>query len=116
MVTRRAERTGAETPTADIDGAPVSVTAAVLNGALPGGYVLRTPVNVDVWREGTEIVADAPDLNIHAFGADADTALVNLGTRIVDQLARLEELGDRLAPRMARERDRLRDLPVAPRA
>lgn len=116
MVTRRAERTDPETPTGDVDGEPVSVTATVLNGALPGGYALRSPVSVAVWREGTEVVADAPDLNIHAFGADADAAMANLGARIVDQYARLEDLGDRLAPRMARERDRLRDLLVAPRA
>ena len=116
MAARRAEPADAEASAADVHGAPASVTAMVLDGGLPGGFSLRAPVDVAVWREGAEFVADVPDLNLHAFGADADTALANLRARIVDQFARLDELGDRLAPRMKRERDRLRDLLVAPRA
>ncbi len=88
----------------------------VFEGPLPDGYELRAPVAVEVWREGGEVVADAPDLDLHAFGTDVDAALAALGVRIVDHLTRLEELGDGLAPRMLRERDRLRALVALPGA
>jgi hypothetical protein len=87
-----------------------------LEGALPGGYALRAPVRVTVWDEGADVVADAPDLDLHAFGDDADTAVANLGSRIVAHFERLEALENRLAPRMRRERDHLRDLLIAPGA
>ena len=96
-------------------GATVETTV-LLEGELPGGYALRGPIEVVVWPEGTEAVADAPDLNVHAFGPDADAALANLATRVVDHFERLEEPGERLAPRMRRERDRLRALLIVPGA
>jgi hypothetical protein len=80
---------------------------------LPRGYALKTPVSVAVWREGREYVADAADLNLHAFGPDEEAALTNLRERIVRHFERLEELGDRLASRLVTERNRLRDLLVA---
>ena len=88
----------------------------VLEGSLPGGYALRAPVRVVLWQEGAEVVADAPDLHLHAFGNDAEAALTILGGRIVDQFTRLDEMGERLAPRMMRERDLLRRHLVLPRA
>jgi hypothetical protein len=87
-----------------------------MKGALPGGYALRSPIPVTVWDEGADVVADAPELDLHAFGGDADAAVANLGVRIVEHFERLEELGDRMAPRMRRERERLRDLLITPGA
>lgn len=87
-----------------------------IEGGLAGGYALRCPVAVTVWEEGAEVVADAPDLDLHAFGDDTDAAVMNLRARIVAHLARLEALGDRLAPRLRDERQRLRDLLIAPGA
>lgn len=87
-----------------------------IEGGLAGGYVLRRPVSVTVWEEGAEIVVDAPDLDLHAFGDDTDAAVMHLRARIVAHLERLEELGERLAPRLRDQRQRLRDLPIAPGA
>ncbi len=81
---------------------------SLIDGNLPGGFALRCPIKVEVWREGEEYVAVAPDLLIHSFGANADEAVAQLRQDLVDQLRRLEELGDRLAPRMVAQRDRLR--------
>lgn len=101
---------------AEPDGAAVVETTVLLDGELPGGCTLRGPIEVVVWLEGSEAVADAPDLSVHAFGADADAALANLATRVVDHVERLEELGERPSPRKRRERDRLRALLYVPDA
>lgn len=93
------------------EGIPATVSEP---GSLPGGYGLRSPIPVSVWPESGEFVADSPDVNIHAFGPSADEAVDNLGGQIVDQWLRLEAFGDRLAPRMSRDRDRLRALIVPP--
>lgn len=82
-----------------------------LEGALPGGHTLRSPVSVQVWLEGDgEYVADAVDLNVHAFGPDEDAALTNLRTQIVEHLAFLNEMGDNLAAGLVHDRERLRTL------
>jgi len=82
-----------------------------LEGALPGDHVLRSPVRVQVWLEGDgEYVADAIDLNVHAFGPDKDAALANLRAQIVEHLAFLNEMGDDLAPGLTADRERLRAL------
>jgi hypothetical protein len=88
----------------------------VIDGSLPGGFTLRDPVDVDVWKEGAEYVAAAPSLLIHAFGVSVDDAMANLRHEIVMQVRRLEDLGDRLAPRMVAQRDQLRRLVVRDRA
>jgi hypothetical protein len=80
----------------------------LIEGALLDGFVLHDRVAIDTWQEGTEYVADAPDLGVLAFGQSEDEAVANLRSQIVDQYRRLEDLGDRLTPRMAAQRDRLR--------
>jgi len=82
-----------------------------IEGALPGDHALRSPVRVQVWLEvDGEYVADAVDLNLHAFGSDEDGALTNLRAQIVEHLAFLNEMGDNLAPGLASDRERLRAL------
>lgn len=95
---------------------PVPEKDAAVLETLPDGYALRSPLRVSLWREGGEFVADSPLLDLHAFGDSTDAAVAHLGAQIVDQWLRLAELKDRLAPRMQRQRDRLRDLIVAPGA
>ncbi len=89
-------------------------TVAVLEGEIGQGYALRSPIQIALWREGREVVADAPDLNLHAFGHDTDEARRNLGASLIEQFRRLEELGDKLGPGLMAERDRLRQLLVTP--
>jgi hypothetical protein len=90
-----------------------SARPSTIDGALADGLTLHEPVVVVTWKEGSEYVADATDLGVHAFGATEAEALTQLRSRIVEQFWRLEVLGDRLAPRMAAQRDRLRHaLPV----
>jgi hypothetical protein len=90
-----------------LDNHTVSHRSAI-QGSLPGGFELYDSVPVDVWQEGPEYVAAAPDLDVHAFGATEDEALTNLRAQLVEQFRRLEDLGDHLAPRMVAQRDRLR--------
>ncbi len=93
-------------------------TSVLLQGELPSGYALQSPVRVVIWREGDEYVADPVDVDLHAFGSDAEAALNNLAERLVDQWRRLSELGEKLAPRTQAERERLSAVlvPVAARA
>lgn len=88
----------------------------VLNGRLPNGCELRFPVSIQVWQEGDEFVADSADFNLHTFGTDPEDALQNLRQYLVEHFARLEEQGDKLGPGLARDRERLRSLIIAPRA
>jgi hypothetical protein len=85
-----------------------SQNSKLIDGALPDGFALHNPLAVDFWREGTEYVASAPSIGVHAFGQSEDEAVANLRAEIVALYRRLEELGDRLAPRMVTQRDRLR--------
>lgn len=81
-------------------------------GGLPRGYYLVRAVPARVWIEGSEFVAEQPDLRIHAFGADRVQALLNLGEGLVDQLELLLEAGERLGPALARDREWLKQLVV----
>jgi transcriptional regulator with XRE-family HTH domain len=83
---------------------------AIGEGVLPSDFFLDDRIAVETWREGSEYVADAPDLGVHAFGQSEEEAVANLGAQVVERLRRLEELGDRLTPRMTAQRDRLREL------
>ena len=86
----------------------------VLDGRLSNGCALRHPLLVQVWQEGDEFVADSADFNLHAFGGDPEEALQNLRQHLVNHLAFLEEQEDKLVPRLARDRERLRELFVTP--
>jgi hypothetical protein len=80
--------------------APVEEWATIW-GRLVGPYALRGPLQIHLWIENGEYVADAPALNLHAFGADRDDALSNLRERIVEEYEFLRSEEGRLAPRMA---------------
>lgn len=77
-------------------------------GELHSGYQLMEPLLVHVWIEGAEFVADAPAINLHAFGHDVDTALTALAEEIVDHYEWLEELGDAVSQGVAEDREFLR--------
>ena len=79
-----------------------------LRGRLDAELALRSPVAVRLWREADEYVADAPDLNLYAFGTTKDEAIAHLRVQIAEQHRRLEELGNRLAPPARVVADRLR--------
>lgn len=100
-------------PTIEHEAVPIQT---IIDGALPGGFALRDPVGVEVWQEGEEYVAAVPDLLIHAFGDSVDDALASLRHEIVAHRERLEDLGDRLAPRMAAQLNQLRRLVISGRA
>ena len=79
-------------------------------GELPGGYYLANALQVRVWIEGAEFVAEQPQLRVHAFGQDQIAAILNLREQLVRQLERLNAAGDKVGPRLTRDRDWLRKL------
>lgn len=68
-----------------------------LDGVLPGGSELRRPAALVVRKGDGEVVTDAPALDLHAFGDDADGKLTNLRARMVAHPERLEEREERPA-------------------
>jgi hypothetical protein len=86
-----------------------------LAGSLPGGFVLQHPLRAEVWIEQGEYVADAPELNVHAFGATRAEALDNLRAAIVEQRSRLLSNRPHLSQFMEGEAVRLEAL-VLPRS
>lgn len=85
----------------------------VIDGLLPGGFALCSPVTVEVWHEGDEYVAAAPDLSVHAFGPTTEAAIASLRQTIVDIHLLLEDDSVRLAPPIVAQRDRLRSVLIA---
>ena len=83
-----------------------------IHGDLGDGYYLREALSVLVWMESGEFVATQPHLRLHAFGDDTFEAIINLSQVIVDHFNRLEELGDRVSPRLGYDRSVLRRLIV----
>ncbi len=71
-----------------------------IQGPLIGRYVLREPVLIHLWIDNGEYVADAPNLNLHGFGADDVQALTDVRERIVEEYEFLRSEADRLSPRM----------------
>lgn len=94
----------------------VDPVPTVIEGALADGFALRDSVRVEVWQEGEEYVAAAPDLLIHAFGESVDDAVANLRHEIIAHLRRLEALSDRLSPRLVAQLNQLRRLVTSVRA
>jgi hypothetical protein len=82
----------------------------MLSGALSEEYVLHRPVAVHVWPEDTVFVAATDEIDVHAFGETVDEAIANLRLEIAEHVVRLEVAGERLSPRLKRERDNLRAL------
>ena len=85
-----------------------------LSGPLAHGYALAHPVMVEIFVENGKYVASVDELHIHAFGASAEQALMNLRQRIVEQFLNLE--GDRLGPEMRKVALRLATLVIAEHA
>lgn len=81
-----------------------------IQGELPNGYYLGGAVPVRVWIEGSEFVAEQAELRLHAFGQDQVDAMPKLGEQLVRQLERLNAAGDKISPRLARDREWLRQL------
>lgn len=81
-----------------------------ITGALPSGYWLHYAIPVYVRLEGSEFVATQPQLAIMAFGDSPGDAILNLRADLVEHYERLLELGDRLGPQLARQRDFMRKL------
>lgn len=73
-----------------------------LGGQLPRGYRLCQPIDVRVWIENDEFVADSEDLRVRGFGDDPDEAVAYLKDQIVDQFLRLREHQGQLAEPMRR--------------
>ncbi len=91
-----------------IDPDQVEIETLLFDGPLPGGYLVSHPIEIHVWIEAGEFVADTPELNLHSFGEDRGAAIGNLAQLIVSHDERLERLGDKLSRRMIKDRDRLR--------
>lgn len=81
---------------------------AVLAGDLDGGHRLCMQLPARLYREGNEHVASLVDYPINAFGATAEEAVAQLKREIVGHFLWLEDAGDKLTPRLAREREQLR--------
>ena len=81
-----------------------------IDGQLSDRFQLARAVRVELWIEHDEFVADAVDLNLHAFGATRAEALSSLRLHIVEQRERLISRRDRLSPRMALQADQLEAL------
>lgn len=92
------------------------IEALMFDGPMPDGYGLRHPIQIHVWTEAGEYVADAPELNVHSFGADRGAAIGHLTQLIVSHYERLERHGDKLSQLMTEDRERLRNALVAPDA
>lgn len=88
----------------------------LIKGKLPRGYVLRGAVMVHRWLEGSEFVAAAPMLNLHAFGVTPAIALAHLAEEIVAWVIQLETLGDMVSPRLSQERELLARTVAQPNA
>lgn len=71
-----------------------------IEGRLPRGYLITAPVRLHLWREGDEFVVEAPELEVHAFGATREEAIDNLRGRLVDRRNALAEASGRLGPGM----------------
>jgi hypothetical protein len=87
-----------------------------LSGDLPDGYMLRSPVVVELWAESGEYFADVNDLNLYAFGATPAQALENVRKRIVDRFRDVCGSGAPLAPESAADAVRLAELVAPPHA
>lgn len=96
-----------------IDPDHSSMESLLIDGTMPGGYLLRHPIQIHVWIEAGEFVADAPELNVHSFGEDRGAAIGNLTKLIVAHFERLERMSDLLSRGMTEDRDRLRNALVA---
>ena len=81
-----------------------------IQGQLPNGYYLGGALPVRVWIEGSDFVAEQPQLRLHAYGQDQVDAMLQLGERLVRQLERLNAAAEKISPRLARDRDWLRQL------
>jgi hypothetical protein len=78
-----------------------------LDGDLPEGFKLSGPIRIEVWIENDEYVADAVDLDLHAFGTTRDEALEHVRSLIVEQHQRLGTLRGHLSPLMQKQAARL---------
>ncbi|MGH2616096.1 MAG: hypothetical protein ACRDJC_12710 [Thermomicrobiales bacterium] len=92
----------AETPA----GEPL-VEILHIDGNLPGDFRLSRPLRIEVWIENDEFVADAADLDLHAFGATRQEALENVRSLIVEQRQRIDALRGHLSPLMQMQAVRL---------
>jgi hypothetical protein len=87
-----------------------------VTGGLPDGYRLRVALPVIVQIEAGEYVAEQPQLDLHAFGETPADAILSLRDELTTHYALLEEMGDRLSSRLARQRDDLRRVLAPPDA
>jgi predicted RNase H-like HicB family nuclease len=87
-----------------------------IEGGLSDDFVLRSPVQIEVWQEGGEYVADVPDLELHAFGATREEALSNVRAAIIEQHQRFQQLQGRLSPLMQQDAARLAAIVLPRRA
>lgn len=94
----------------DDEPVPYSEVFYLPPGELPGGRWLRGALPVHVRLEGAEFVARQPHLGVFAFGETSIIAVMNLVDEIADHHATLEAAGERLAPRLVRQRDLFRHL------
>lgn len=83
---------------------------AFIAGPLPDGYHLMLAIPVELWREGSEVVAAQPAMRLHSFGANKDEALENFREILVEQLQRLEGYEARLSQPMEDDLNLLRAL------
>ena len=65
---------------------------------------------VRISGEGDEIVAEQEDFRLHAFGHNRQEAMANLRVALLEHLDELNEMGERLSPRLMADRDLLRAL------
>ena len=78
-----------------------------ISGEMPDGFWLHPALRVVVQREGSELVAEQPESHVHAFGESVTEAILSLRQSLVEHYQFLLGMGDKLAPRLARERDTL---------
>jgi hypothetical protein len=87
-----------------------------VTGDLPGGYRLRYALPVVVEIEASEYVAEQPQLALHAFGETPADAILSLRDEIVEHYTMLTEAGERVSPRLSRQRDEMRRVLAPPDA
>lgn len=91
-------------------GYEVTFQSTIPKGFLTPTLRLERALDVRVWPEGKEWVAAADEIGLHAFGTDPSSAISNLKREIAEYYLWLEGAGDRISPRLRREREQFRAL------
>lgn len=79
-----------------------------MRGTFPGGRWLHHPLAVRVAIEASDYVAEQPQTAVVGFGASPMEAIMDLRNSLAEHYEELEAAGEKLSPRLMRQRDWLR--------